>query len=64
VLIPAALLDQVVVASVEQQRLEDWIMNEVENGAALPGLYSPDEANRARDEAATISLGSASKVGG
>jgi len=48
VLIPAALLDQIVPVAVEQERLENWIMGEVEHGASLPGLYPPDEANRAR----------------
>ena len=51
VLIPAALLDEVIAASVEQERLEGWIMQEVEGGARLPGLYPPDEANKARYEA-------------
>src|SRR5882672_6037098 len=51
VLIPAALLDDVIAASVEQERLENWVMSEVEAGAALPGLYPPNEANRARYEA-------------
>jgi regulator of RNase E activity RraA len=52
VLIPAALLDTVVSAAVEQERLEAWIMQEVENGAALPGLYPPNAENKARYEAA------------
>ena len=52
VLIPAALLDQVTDASVEQERLEGWIMGQVEAGAALPGLYPPNAENRARYEAA------------
>ena len=51
VLIPAGLLDAVVEAAVEQERLEGWIMNEVNNGAELPGLCPPDEANKARYEA-------------
>jgi regulator of RNase E activity RraA len=51
VLIPAALLDDVIAAAVEQERLEGWIMQQVDAGAALPGLYPPDEANRARYEA-------------
>ena len=55
VLIPAALLDQVVAASVEQERLEGWIMREVEAGAALPGLYPPNAENKARYEAAVKS---------
>lgn len=52
VVVPAALLDQVLAAAVEQERLEAWIMREVEAGAALPGLYPPDAANKARYEAA------------
>jgi len=55
VLIPAALLDQVISAAVEQERLEGWIMREVEAGAALPGLYPPNAENRARYEAAVRS---------
>ena len=51
VLIPAALLGEVLVLAVEQERLETWIMQEVENGAALPGLYPPNAENKARYEA-------------
>jgi regulator of RNase E activity RraA len=51
VLIPQALLDEVIDASVEQERLEGWIMREVEAGAALPGLYPPNDTNKARYEA-------------
>lgn len=51
VLIPAALLDQVVSQAEEQERLENWIMQEVENGASLPGLYPPNAENKARYEA-------------
>lgn len=54
VLIPAALLDEVVAMSVEQERLESWIMQEVEQGAALPGLYPPNADNKARYEASKI----------
>lgn len=54
VLIPAALLDDVVALAVEQERLESWIMQEVENGAALPGLYPPNADNKARYEASKI----------
>lgn len=50
VLIPASLLDQVVAMAAEQERLEAWIMSEVEKGAALPGLYPPNAENRARYE--------------
>jgi regulator of RNase E activity RraA len=51
VLIPAALLDAVTEAAIEQERLEGWIMQQVDTGTPLPGLYPPDEANKARYEA-------------
>jgi regulator of RNase E activity RraA len=51
VLIPAALLDEVVDAAVEHERLEEWIMQQVSQGSPLPGLYPPNEENRARYEA-------------
>jgi regulator of RNase E activity RraA len=50
VLIPAAQLEATVAAAVEQERLEAWIMQEVGQGAALPGLYPPNAENRARYE--------------
>jgi len=53
IVIPAALLDAVLPLAVEQERLEGWIMGEVEAGAALPGLYPPNAENRARYEATT-----------
>jgi len=51
VLIPADLINEVVEASVEQERLEAWIMAEVEAGTPLPGLYPPNEQNLARYKA-------------
>lgn len=51
VLIPAALLDDVVEAATEQEQLENWIMGEVEQGARLPGLYPPNAENKAKYEA-------------
>jgi regulator of RNase E activity RraA len=51
VLIPAALLEEVVAQAVEQERLEAWIMGEVEKGTPLPGLYPPNAENKARYEA-------------
>ncbi len=50
VLIPAAQLAYVVAEAPEQERLEDWIMGEVQAGATLPGLYPPNAENRARYE--------------
>jgi regulator of RNase E activity RraA len=52
VVIPAALLDEVVETAAEQEHLEAWIMQEVEQGAGLPGLYPPNEENLARYRAA------------
>lgn len=51
VLIPAALVEEMVAAAPEQERLEAWIMKEVENGVALPGLYPPNAEAKARYEA-------------
>ncbi len=51
VLIPAALLDEVISAAVEQERLEAWIMTQVNAGIPLPGLYPPNEENKAKYEA-------------
>jgi regulator of RNase E activity RraA len=51
VLVPQALVADVVAAAPEQERLESWIMGEVEKGAALPGLYPPNAENKARYEA-------------
>ncbi len=48
VLIPAAQLDAMLEEAPEQERLEGWIMGEVERGAALPGLYPPNAENTAR----------------
>jgi regulator of RNase E activity RraA len=51
VVIPRALLNEVVEAASEQEKLEAWIMGEVQAGAALPGLYPANAENKARYEA-------------
>ncbi len=51
VVIPAALLDHVLATAPEQERMEGWIMREVENGARLPGLYPMNAETKARYEA-------------
>ncbi|HVE48693.1 MAG TPA: ribonuclease activity regulator RraA [Casimicrobiaceae bacterium] len=51
VLIPANFVDEVVAIAIEQERLEAWIMSEVEKGVALPGLYPPNAETKARYEA-------------
>jgi len=51
VVIPQAMLAEVIAAAVEQEQLKAWILGEVERGAALPGLYPPNDVNRARYDA-------------
>ncbi len=50
VVIPQAMVDEVLPLSLEQEALEAWILNEVKNGAKLPGLYPANEENRRRYE--------------
>ena len=58
VLIPAALLDEVAADAEAQERLEEWIMAEVERGVPLPGLYPMNAETKARYEASRGSVGS------
>lgn len=51
VVIPQALLDDVIAEAPEQERVEAWIMDEVMAGAALPGLYPMNDETRSRYEA-------------
>ncbi|MDC7712362.1 ribonuclease activity regulator RraA [Vogesella indigofera] len=51
VVIPAALVEEIVGEAVEQERFEGWIMSEVNAGAVLPGLYPPNEENKAKYQA-------------
>jgi regulator of RNase E activity RraA len=48
VVIPQALLAEVTELAAEQELQESWIMGEVEKGTPLPGLYPPNEENKAR----------------
>ena len=48
VLIPADLVEAVTAEAIEQERLEGWIMSQVDAGVPLPGLYPPNEDNKAR----------------
>ena len=48
VLIPEALLPAVLEHGPEQERQEAWIMEQVQRGATLPGLYPMDAATLAR----------------
>jgi len=51
VVIPQKLVNEVAAAAAEQERMEEWIMREVNAGASLPGLYPPNAENKARYEA-------------
>lgn len=51
VVIPAAFIDDILELAPEQERLEGWIMQQVNEGAALPGLYPANAENKARYEA-------------
>ena len=48
IVIPAALLAEVIAEAVEQERMEAWILTEVAAGVPLPGLYPPNEETKAR----------------
>src|SRR5262249_9339306 len=48
VLIPQAFLDHVLAEGPEQEATEAWIVNEVNNGAELPGLYPMNAETKAR----------------
>ena len=51
VVIPQALVEAVTDLAVEQERMEGWIMGEVEKGLPLPGLYPMNAETKARYEA-------------
>ena len=51
VVIPHKLVAEVAAVAADQERLEEWIMTEVNQGASLPGLYPPNAENKARYEA-------------
>ncbi|WP_417721138.1 ribonuclease activity regulator RraA [Salipiger sp.] len=51
VVIPQALLDEVVSEAPAQEKLEGWIIDEVGRGAVLPGLYPMNAETLARYEA-------------
>jgi regulator of RNase E activity RraA len=51
VVIPQNLVDFVAQEGTEHERMETYIVSEVEKGAALPGLYPMNEETKARYEA-------------
>jgi regulator of RNase E activity RraA len=53
VVIPQNLVDYVAAEGPEQERMEGWIVGELEKGAKLPGLYPMNDETRARYEQLT-----------
>jgi len=52
VVVPAKLVEEVLSTAPEQERMEAWIMEEVDRGIPLPGLYPMNAETKARYEAA------------
>lgn len=50
VVVPQALVAEVVDTALEQEKLEAWVIAEVQQGAVLPGLYPTNAENKARYE--------------
>jgi len=50
VVIPAVFVDAVVAEGPEQERVENWILGEIDKGVPLPGLYPPNAETKARYE--------------
>jgi len=48
VVIPQAMLNEVTELAAEQEIQEGWIINEVQRGVTLPGLYPPNDDTKAR----------------
>jgi regulator of RNase E activity RraA len=48
VCVPQAMVEAVAEEAVEQEAFENWAMEEVMNGAKLPGLYPPNEETKVR----------------
>ena len=50
VVIPSAMADEVAHDAAEQEELEEFLLERVADGAALPGTYPPNAATRAAFE--------------
>lgn len=48
VVIPTALIGHVLAEAPEQERMEEWIMEQVSQGASLPGLYPMNAETKER----------------
>lgn len=50
VVVPRAMIAEVIDQAIEQERLEAWIVKQIEAGEPLPGLYPINDENRKRYE--------------
>ncbi|MDP0926598.1 ribonuclease activity regulator RraA [Paracoccus onubensis] len=57
VVIPKDLLEDVLIEAPAQEKMEGWIIDEVEKGARLPGLYPMNAETKARYDAWLTSQG-------
>ena len=57
VVIPQALLATVLAEGPEQERMEAWIMAEIDKGVPLPGLYPMNEQTKLRYQASREAAG-------
>lgn len=62
VVIPRALLAEIVAEAPAQERMEGWIIDQVEAGARLPGLYPMNDETRARYQAWLDTLPEAKRI--
>ncbi|HEX5503260.1 MAG TPA: ribonuclease activity regulator RraA [Thermomicrobiales bacterium] len=51
VALPRAVAEECALAALEQERLEEFILQKIEQGAGIVGVYPPDERTRAEYEA-------------
>lgn len=51
VVVPRHLAEEVACDSVEQERMESWVLAEVKKGRSIFGLYPPNDDNKKRYEA-------------
>ena len=53
VVVPQALAEEIAADGAEQEKLEAWILKEIERGVPVKGLYPPDQETLARYQAET-----------
>jgi regulator of RNase E activity RraA len=59
VVVPRHLADEVARDAIEQERFEEWVLEEVRAGRSTFGLYPPDDETRRRYEAQRTGIGEA-----